>query len=157
MKQEHKFGGLKAPDISHMNSALKVKQLIRSSQSSHPVKLVQDFLFQNTGHNYTIRQEYCKLVDNDSFIKLAQITINEITDKMCNCLVANRDDDSVDINCWNLIASTNIRDYITRKKQRFNGLFVKHLNALGIITYFDLLNESKYPRSDRIKIFAVMF
>jgi exonuclease III len=154
MKQEHKFGGLKAPDIAHMNSALKVKQLIRSSQSSHPVKLVQDFLFQNSGHNYTIRQEYCKLVDNDSFIKLAQITINEITDKMRNCLVANRDEDSADLNCWNLIASTNIRDYITRKKQRFNSLFVKHLNALGIITYFDLLNESKFPRSDRIKIFA---
>ena len=88
------------------------------------------------------------------FIKLAQITINDITDKMRNCLVANRDEDSVDLNCWNLIASTNIRDYITRKKQRFNGLFVKHLNALGIITYFDLLNESKFPRSDRIKIFA---
>jgi hypothetical protein len=88
------------------------------------------------------------------FIKLAQITINEITDKMRNCLVANRDEDSADLNCWNLIASTNIRDYITRKKQRFNSLFVKHLNALGIITYFDLLNESKFPRSDRIKIFA---
>jgi hypothetical protein len=60
----------------------------------------------------------------------------------------------VDKNCWNLIASTNIKDFIARKKHTFNSLFAKHLNDLGIITYFDLLNESKFPRSDRIKIFA---
>jgi len=154
MKQDYKFGGLKAPDISYMNSALKVRQFLRSSQSSHPIKLVQDFLLQNSGYNYTIRQEYWKLLNNDAFISLAQKTINEITDKMRKCLIANADQEIVDKNCWNLIASTNIKDYISRKNLRFNGLFVKHLNNLGITTYFDLLNESKFPRSDRIKIFA---
>ena len=155
MKQDHKYGGLKAPDIFHMNSALKVKQLLRSCHSSHPVKLVQDLLFQETGYNYSIRQEYCKFVSSDPFIKLAQTTINQITDKMRSLLItSNNAEISVDKNCWNLIASTNIRDFVARKKHTFNGLFVKHLNALGIITYFDLLNESKFPRSDRIKIFA---
>ena len=155
MKQDHKYGGLKAPDIFHMNSALKVKQLLRSCHSSHPVKLVQDLLFQETGYNYSIRQEYCKFVNSDPFINLAQITINQITDKMRSLLItSNNAEVSVDKNCWNLIASTNIRDFVARKKHTFNGLFVKHLNALGIITYFDLLNESKFPRSDRIKIFA---
>jgi len=67
---------------------------------------------------------------------------------------SNSPEVSVDNNCWNLIASTNIKDFIARKKHTFNALFVKHLNALGIITYFDLLNESRFPRSDRIKIFA---
>ena len=155
MKQDHKYGGLKAPDIFHMNSALKVKQLLRSCQSSHPIKLVQDLLFQETGYNYSIRQEYCKLINNDPFIKVAQLTINQITDKMRSALITpNSAEVSVDKNCWNLIASTDIKDFIARKKHTFNGLFVKHLNALGIITYFDLLNESKFPRSDRIKIFA---
>jgi exonuclease III/uncharacterized protein YlzI (FlbEa/FlbD family) len=155
MKQDHKYGGLKAPDIFHMNSALKVKQLLRSCHSSHPIKLVQDLLFQETGYNYTIRQEYYKLLSNDPFIKLAQLTINQITDKMRSALIkANSAESSIDKNCWNLIASTDIKDFIARKKHTFNGLFVKHLNALGIITYFDLLNESKFPRSDRIKIFA---
>jgi hypothetical protein len=155
MKQDHKYGGLKAPDIFHMNSALKVKQLLRSCHSSHPVKLVQDLLFQNTGYNYSIRQEYCKFVSSDPFINLAQITINQITDKMRSLLItSNNAEVSVDKNCWNLIASTNIRDFVARKKHTFNSLFVKHLNTLGIITYFDLLNESKFPRSDRIKIFA---
>jgi exonuclease III len=155
MKQDHKNGGLKAPDIFHMNSALKVKQLLRSSRSSHPIKLVQDLLFQETGYNYSIRQEYCKFVNNNAFIKLAQVTINQITDKMRgNLITTTRSEVSVDKNCWNLIASTNIKDFIARKRHAFNGLFVKHLNGLGIITYFDLLNESKFPRSDRIKIFA---
>jgi hypothetical protein len=155
MKQDHKYGGLKAPDIFHMNSALKVKQLLRSCQSSHPIKLVQDLLFQETGYNYSIRQEYCKLINNDPFIKVAQLTINQITDKMRSALITpNSAEVSVDNNCWNLIASTDIKDFIARKKHTFNGLFVKHLNALGIITYFELLNESKFPRSDRIKIFA---
>jgi len=29
MKRDHKYEGLKAPDIFHINSALKVKQLLR--------------------------------------------------------------------------------------------------------------------------------
>jgi hypothetical protein len=61
---------------------------------------------------------------------------------------------SVNKKCWILIASTNIKDFITQKEHTFNGLFAKHLNALGIITYFDLLNELEFPKSYRIKIFA---
>ena len=94
-------------------------------------------------------------IEKNAFIKLAQVTINQITDKMRgNLITTTRSEVSVDKNCWNLIASTNIKDFIARKRHAFNGLFVKHLNGLGIITYFDLLNESKFPRSDRIKIFA---
>ena len=83
MMKEYCHGGLKAPNIYQIDSAIKAKQFTRSVNdgNKHPIQRLQSLLLKEMGYDHATRQEYNKFCKN-SFIRKAQETINEITDVM---------------------------------------------------------------------------
>ncbi len=51
LKLPYDKGGLKAPDIFTLNTALKVKQFLRSMATRHPINLIQKFQLERLGYD----------------------------------------------------------------------------------------------------------
>ncbi len=75
-------GGLQAPDIANLNTALKVKQFLRSMATRHPINLIQRFQLERTGYDEYFKIEYAKICRHDIIVKTYQIACNLITDKI---------------------------------------------------------------------------
>jgi hypothetical protein len=49
LKNEYSEGGLRAPDVECLDKALKLKQFIRSNESSHIMKNLQEIAMEGMG------------------------------------------------------------------------------------------------------------
>ena len=111
MKQEYNNGGLKAPDIEDLDSALKLKQFLRATEANHVIKLIHRWQLENLSYDYVVKQEYYRLCKLDTVIKVGQITLNRITDKMRD---RNIDEDTPKY-VVDLLAATDVREFLLRK------------------------------------------
>ena len=146
MKQEYSNGGLKAPDIEDLDSALKLKQFLRATKANHVIKLIQKWQLENLRYVYVVNQEYYRLCKLDNVIKVGQITLNRITDKM---RIRNMDEDTPKY-VADLLAGTDVREFLLRKGELLVNCLYEPLFQLGIENLKQLMNEANFPRSDRI-------
>ena len=145
-------GGLNAPDMKDLNSALKTKQFIRANASNHPIRFLQLYLMEKIGYYEYFKLEYAKLSQDDDIISNFQSTTNRLVDKIRVLnIVDEHSDKQIVQNRANVIASTDILEYLHRKKMPIVIYRFTMLANLGIETFSELLNEYNFPRSDNIK------
>jgi hypothetical protein len=145
MKQDYENGGLRVPDIEALNSALKLKQFFRASESNHVIKEIQKLHLEALGFDYVVNQEYSKLCVQDNVIKTAQIAINTLTDKWRSDFEVLSEEI---VELVNLIASIDVKEYLIRLKRPLSLCLFERLFRSGIEKFKQLVVESAYPHSD---------
>jgi len=149
LKNSYEKGGLNAPDIKILDKALKTRQFIRAMESNHHVKWVQMYQLEKIGYFEYYKLEYAKMCDSDIIIKSYQQTINELTDFVR--ISENRSEIDLSQTRINVIASTDIIEYLRKKKIPLALLLFNELANNGIENFHELVNEQRYPRSDRLR------
>jgi len=151
LKQSYENGGLKAPDIKNLDRALKVKQFVRSMQSKHPINFIQKFQLERIGYDEYFKCEYAKICKYDVVVKTYQITCNLLTDSLRSKgnSLPMPDPSSIG-DTINVIASTDILEYLMRKNELLLINRFGQLANQGVSTFLELVNESRFPRSDNI-------
>ena len=150
LKQEYEQGGLGVPDVKDLNKALKLKQFLRAMEANHVIKIIQKWELESLNYEHELQQEYDQICEIDNVTGIAQITINSLTDKMRSEIENNENPQFM----VDLIAITNVKEYLKRQKRFLALNFYNPLSNLGIFTVKQVLNESVYPRSDRIATLA---
>jgi exonuclease III len=150
MKLDYDKGGLKVPDVRDMNSALKLKQFLRATEANHVIKVIQKWELESLDYDYEVQQEYDRIVSIDIVTSVAQRTINSLTDKMREEVDLHDSSQCV----YDLIASTDVKEYLKRKKRVLALTFYGPLFNCGIETFKQLHTESNFPRNDRFEILS---
>ncbi len=147
MKQDYDRGGLKVPDLKNLDLALKFKQFIRASNSNHPIKIIQQWQFEHLDYDQPLQQEYSRIINIDSVSAGAQKCVNKLTDMMRSEITqANCPKFKID-----LIASTDVLEFLKRKKLTLLQTWYTALFRSGIENLKQLISESLYPRSDHFQ------
>jgi exonuclease III len=155
LKLPYERGGLQVPDVTNLNKALKVKQFLRSMKTSHPINLIQKYQLERIGYDEYFKIEYGKLCKYDIIVRTFQQVTNQLTDYFRLHSTGLPLPDPEDIReTISLVASTDVLEYLLRKKElliinRFGALAIR-----GVISFRQLYNESVYPRSDDFKKLA---
>lgn len=148
LKYSYCCGGINATDIESFDSALKLRQIIRSTQSDnkHIINDLQvqhlnfrtECLFQRNSSNLFIN----KAISNLS--KLGKNMIKEILE--CGDLKLHK-------SYYNTIASEDLIDLINHNypSPMAKQLAVSLKRSLGIVKVNHFINEIKFPSSDRHK------
>jgi hypothetical protein len=144
-------GGLSAPDITLINRALKVKQFLRAMVTKHPINLIQKFQLERVGYDDYFKCEYAKICKYDTVVGTFQSTCNKLTDQFRgNCSSLPLPDPDGLGNVLSIIASTDVLEYLMRKKELLIINRFGPLANLGVSNYKQLLNEAIYPRNERL-------
>ena len=152
LKMPFAKGGLKAPDMKSLNLALKTKQFIRANASNHLIKFIQLYLLEKIGYFEYFKLEYARLSHDDEIIYNFQTTTNMLSDHLRTIPLDQAiNHKQVQQNRANLIASTDILEYLHRKKMPLVIYRYTALANLGIETFSELLNEYNFPRSDTLR------
>ena len=149
LKLPYEKGGLQAPDIAFLDKALKVKQFLRAMKTSHPINLVQKFQMERIGYDEYYKCEYAKICKTDSVIAVFQHSCNYLTDQFrnrCSFMPIPDPDQLRDV--INIIASTDVLEYLMRKRELMLINRYGQLANIGIINFKQLLNESIFPSND---------
>jgi len=152
LKQDYDRGGLKVPDIRDLNSALKLKQFLRATRANHVIKHIQKWVTERLEYESEIQLEYSRICPIDNVVKISQIALNYITDRMRGEI--EEEDDSAPQFVIDLLASINVKEYLTRKNKLLARNFFNPLSNCGIRNLKQLNNESRFPRSDRFATLA---
>jgi hypothetical protein len=80
MKNEFPKGGMKVTDVECLNRSLKLKQFIRAHNSNHVISRIQAMLSTRNGEGKHLRQEYSEITEDEPICRVAQETLNMITD-----------------------------------------------------------------------------
>ena len=151
LKLPFEKGGLCVPDIRILNASLKVKQFLRAMKSKHPINLIQKYQLERSGYFEYYKCEYSRISKTDVIVKEYQLACNKLTDNirsMCN--VRPLPETSLIMTSIDVIASTDVLEYLHRKKYLLLIQRYARLANLGVISFLQLLNESRFPRSDEV-------
>jgi hypothetical protein len=144
MKNDYNEGGLKITDIECLDKSLKLRQYIRANNSNHTIKEIQSFCVKKSGGEHVLAQEFAKINDEEDVCKIAQETINIITDNARNELYGEQNVDEI----TSLIAITQIsmikaEIYLKRKGRVFLNCKLSQFRKEGLQTYLDLVSEAE--------------
>ena len=155
LKMPYSQGGLKVPDIQALDNALKTKQFIRAMNSNHQINLVQKFVMEGEGYYEIFKIEYAKVSNLDVVTSSYQKTTNFLTDLVRTGRAAEvvNNDEFTQIRA-NIIASTDIIEYFKKKNIPLVIYRFRELAQHGIESFHHLLNEARYPRSNRLQTCA---
>ncbi len=150
LKQSIPLGGVSAPDIFSIAKALMIKQLIRSTSSMnrHALNFVQTDL---VGFNSSaLFQNKCKMPTN-IFVREAILALEELGTTIFTGILNSNDDAKLSKDYYDLVASENLCCVV--KKLSSNPIVMiqtKQVSkALGIVTVGQLINEYKFPSTDK--------
>jgi hypothetical protein len=152
LKLPNAAGGIKAPDIESLDLGLKTSQLIRSTNDStlHFISLLQCHLYNINPDN--LFQPSC----TNSFVNRASQGMCKLGDLAVQEILTADTDSRLNKVYYNLIASESLT--ILSNKYLNNPIarnMVKQLQKItGISQAGQLINEFKYPSSDKAFILA---
>jgi hypothetical protein len=152
LKCSYKDGGLKAPDIFYLDSALKYKQVIRSFNLDHSIGEVQQSLTQH---------KHIMALSNNKFIDIGVNIHNLFSDSVMSFVgeIVVNDDNRIHQNYFDIVNSVVIADYCKFKK--LNNLIINYANTIcnriNIVTISDLVKEYFHPtvHNYRLQILAI--
>ena len=151
LKRPHEDGGLKVPDVKILDSALKTKQFIRAMNSKHQINLVQKYVLEIEGYFEYHKTEYAKICKLDPVTSCYQRTTNYITDQIRLNLDYDQEQvEEIQQNRVNIIASTDIIEFFRRKNIPLVIYRFRELANHGVQNFHELINESRFPSSDRL-------
>jgi exonuclease III len=149
LKSDYEAGGLRVTDLQNLNNALKLRQFFRANVCNHPIKDIQRCLIEMVEYDHLVNQEYSRISNMENIVNSAQMTLNTLTDRFRDSVLADVTN-NVEIADFkvNLIASTDVLEYLKRKKFLINIGFFMPLFRSGIENFKQLVTESIYPRSE---------
>ena len=147
LKGEIAEGGLKVPDAVTLNEALKTKQFFRALKGDHPITTIQRYITEKLDYDFVYQQEYSRITNMEEVAGVAQKAVNKITDHMREVI----DAEGASKYQADLISSTDVVEYLSRKNHGLALCYFKRLFSLGIESYIQLKREFNYPRSDTTK------
>jgi len=106
---------------------------------------------EELNYDYVINQEYSRLSGKDFVIKAGQLSLNFLTDKW-RAEVLTTDESCNKI--IDLIASTDVKEYLKRKNVPLITCIYERLFRSGIENYKQLVMEKNFPRSDAFALLA---
>ena len=150
MKNEFPKGGMKVTDVECLNRSLKLKQFIRAHNSNHVISRIQAMLSTRNGEGKHLRQEYSEITEDEPVCRVAQETLNMITDNN-RIEYDNLTDEYIetDKHLINEVASTNLAEYLRRKKHVFMLCMAKPLLNNGIETLGELTQAYEYETDNK--------
>jgi hypothetical protein len=117
MKNDYCKGGLKITDIECMDKSLKLKQYIRANYVSHNISKVQLYCVEKVGVLNVLEQEFNRVTGEEGVCKIAQETINIITDFTRKKSFGEDESNFVSTIAINQIAMTNINTFLGRENR----------------------------------------
>jgi len=149
LKSDYEFGGLRVTDLQSLNNALKLRQFFRANVCNHPIKVIQRWLIEVGEYDHLVNQEYSRLSKLENVVNSAQLTLNTLTDRFRDSVLTDITNNVAIADFKvNLIASTDVLEYLKRKKFLINIGFFMPLFRSGIENFKQLVIESIYPRSE---------
>jgi len=146
LKNEYNLGGLRAPDIECLDKALKLKQFIRTSGSSHIMGKLQEISMESLGYDSVIKQEYSRISGDDYIIKVGQEAINLLTDWSRRERYGTNENGQSSSIAINTVGSINISEYLRRSgKEMANCIFSK-IKAEGIECLNEVIMEMEFTK-----------
>lgn len=147
MKNSYEEGGMKITDVESLDRALKLKQFIRASKTSHHICMIQKVLSKED----KLQQEYAKITNEEHVTTKAQETINIITD-------ANRkgyetlstEEYETDKNLIEEVASINLQTYLKRKNKPFQTCIAGNLHNEGIVNLGQAIQQLEYEQDNNL-------
>jgi hypothetical protein len=147
MKNDYKEGGLKIPDIECLDKALKLRQYIRANNSSHTIKNIQKYCIRNTGEEYVLAQEFAKITNEEIVCKIAQETINIITDNVRDEIFGEQNADEISSSiAITQISMTKVETYLKRKSRVFLNCIMAQMQREGLESFLDIVSEAETER-----------
>jgi len=143
MKNDYCKGGLKITDIECMDRSLKLKQYIRASYSAHIIKEVQLLCVETSDSHNVLEQEFSKITEKEGVCKIAQETINIITDFTRLRSFGEDECNFVSTIAINQISMTNINTFLERKNKLFLKCIAIPIINEGNITFLDLVETAE--------------
>ncbi len=151
LKLPYDKGGLKAPDIEVLERALKTKQFIRAMNSSHQINFVQKYVLEKDGYFEYYKIEYAKICTLDCVTATYQITTNFLTDSIrAGEGLEGINEEEGSQTRVNIIASTDVIEFFRRNNIPLVIHRFRTLANQGIENVHELINESRFPRDDRL-------
>jgi hypothetical protein len=150
LKQPTSAGGISSPDACTMSKALMVKQLIRSSSvhNGHSINYIQTNL---SGYNPLILFQSKNVKSSNLFLLKSVNVLEELGNTIINEILNSSEDAKLNKDYYDLIASENALNLIGKlSRNPITFLQAKQaIKTLGISTVGQLINEYKFPRTDR--------
>ena len=143
MKNDYCKGGLKITDIECMDRSLKLKQYIRASYSTHNVNKVQVLCVEKSDSHNILDQEFSQISEREGVCKIAQETINIITDFTRLRIFGEDESNFVSTIAINQISMTNINTFLERKNQLLLKCIAKPIINEGNVTFLDLVESAE--------------
>jgi len=147
MKNSYEEGGMKITDVESLNSALKLKQFIRASKSSHSINKIQMMLSEEN----QLQPEYATITNEESVTKIAQETINIITDaNRKNYETLSSEEYESDKNLIDEVTSINLETYLKRKNRPFQRCIARNLQKEGIVNLGQAIQTLEYEQDNNL-------
>ena len=143
LKNDFEHGGIKAPDVESLNRALKLKQFLRSCNADHHISHLQKAILKDLGYNRPINQEYSRIFNEESVIKVGQETINILTDFSRQNSYGGLDKALTMKNAIDMASSICIYEYLERKKFKLLQCLYNPIRKQSILTLGELLFEKE--------------
>jgi exonuclease III len=143
MKNEYEHGGMKVTDVECLDRSLKLRQFIRAFNSSHEISKIQKLLT----NSMVIKQEYAKISEKEKICKIAQDTLNILTDH--NRQLYNKlspEEYETDRYLIDEISSIDLSSYLQRKGRVFQLFMLKQISNEGITTLGELTQSYEYEK-----------
>lgn len=161
LKNEYSNGGLNAPDIECLNRALKLKQFIRASTSTHAIKNLQIVSLEKLGYEEVLGQEYHRFCKEDEIIKSAQESINFLTDLSRSEAYGIGDNGQSSKLAIEIVGSIYITHFLARKSKPMEECISNLLKSEGVEHLSDLIEEieiaNERKRKSTLKFIEVTF
>jgi hypothetical protein len=144
MKNEYNEGGLKITDIECLDKSLKLRQYIKACSSNHAIKAIQAYCTKNLGIDEVLAQEFHIETSEEDVCKIAQETINLITDHTREEVFGEQNEDEITSSvAITQISMTNIKTYLKRKGRVFLNCIQARFGQEGLETYLDVVSEAE--------------
>jgi hypothetical protein len=144
MKNEYNEGGLKITDIECLDKSLKLRQYIKACSSNHAIKAIQAYCTKNVGIDKVLAQEFHIATSEEDVCKIAQETINLITDHTREEVFGEQNEDEITSSvAITQISMTNIETYLKRKGRVFLNCIQARFGQEGLETYLDIVSEAE--------------
>jgi len=147
LKQDFSICGLRAPDISNIDNAIKVKHVIRCLQNKHPISIIakNEILKIKLSLNNLVKINK----SNNAYINVVTDANNELQKLLISDIsIMSHETDGIISNYHGLLQNTKIGEAMFIDKQLRNIL--NRVASKGIVTLKDLKDE--YDNKSHVNI-----
>ena len=142
-------GGLNAPDITLINSALKYKHILRCQHSTHPVNIITNEILDKYKLNWN--DLTTSSVNEETYIATSIKTSNKLIQLLTTDIkIMASETDGIHMNYLSYVQNIQINKTSLFPSAMSN--VVKRLNRFNIFTLHDLCREHKAPTTNNIVI-----